>query len=103
MNQSQSLRNVLLTVACLVGLLLLAPSNAGAQTASEERQPFEIYALASIMHTVDVTPLAIIETQNSPLPICCGPTGGASGFRTGFAWSDENIKWVADIGFHQYS
>jgi hypothetical protein len=103
MKRTYAPKGILFTVTCCAGFMALIARNAEGQTDLPERQPFEIYALASIMHTVDVTPLATIEPRNSPAPACSGPSGGASGFRTGFAWGDEDIKWVTDIGFHQYS
>jgi hypothetical protein len=89
----------LLASICLAGLLL-APGGASAQTYYEERPPFEVYALASSIKTIDEVQRAEIL---SPAVSDCCPTGGAAGFRTGFTWNVHNIGLVSDVGVHRYS
>jgi hypothetical protein len=87
-------------ITWLAAFLLAACCPASAQTNREQGLPFEIYALASVMGTVDNTPSAYLQIQ-SPLA-SGGPTGGASGFRSGFAWHKKNAALVGDVGFHRY-
>jgi|SRR5580704_2086505 hypothetical protein len=103
MNQSQGLRNASLAVLSLAALLLLAPGNAGAQTYEEERPPFEIYALGSIMKTVDVTTPVSYQIQNPTLPNAFTFDSGAPGFRTGFAWNRERAALVGDFGSYHHA
>ena len=87
-------------ITWLAAFLLPACCTASAQT-NLEQGPFEIYALASVMGTVDATPSVAQQIQN-PFASGGGPTGGASGFRTGFALHKQNAALVGDVGFHQY-
>lgn len=66
--------------------------------------PFEVYALASGMRTVDATPTLVIKNPapNQSLGVTSS-NGIGSGTQVGFVWRHENIGLLADLGFHKYS
>lgn len=66
-------------------------------------QPFEMYALASGMGTVDATPTLVIHNPTPGQDLGFTPSGLASGARFGFVWRHENVGLIADLGFHKYS
>lgn len=70
---------------------------------SEPIAPFEVYALASGMRTVDATGTLVIKNPLPNQPVGFTPSGIASGGRTGFVWRHDKLGLVADIGFHKYS
>lgn len=96
-------RMVRLAIACLAILLFLVPGNATAQTYEEEPPPFEIFALASSMKTVDVTTPVSYQIKNPTLPSAFSFDSGAPGFRAGFAWNHDRAALVGDAGFYHYS
>jgi hypothetical protein len=65
--------------------------------------PFEVYALASGMRTVDATPTLVIKNPAPNQSLGFTPSGVASGAQVGFVWRQDNIGLVADLGFHKYS
>lgn len=64
---------------------------------------FEIYALASGMHTLDATPTLVINNPAPGQDFGFTPAGNASGARLGFVWRHENLGLMADLGFHKYA
>jgi hypothetical protein len=70
---------------------------------SDSPPPFEVYALASGMGTVDATPTLVITNPVPNQPLGFSPKGVASGVQTGFVWRRDNLGLVADTGFHRYS
>jgi len=72
---------------------------------SDTPPPFEVYALASGMGTVDPTSPSTVIIHN-PVPgqdMGFTSRGFASGARIGFVWRHENLGLVADFGFHKYA
>lgn len=69
----------------------------------EEPPPFEIYALASAMGTVDATGTVVIHNPQPGQPSPFTPHGGASGMRVGFSWRKYNVALISDFGFHKYA
>ena len=91
----------------LIGLIACA-CNSHAQYPSldwpsDEPPPFEVYALASGMGTVDATPALIIQNPQPGQDLGFTPKGFASGARAGFVWRHENLGLIADLGFHKYA
>ena len=82
---------------------------AGAQSAAmyepddDAPPPFEVYALASGMGTVDASGTVVIHNPAPNQPLGFAPSGMASGARLGFVWRRENVGLVADVGFHKYA
>jgi hypothetical protein len=72
-------------------------------TDADALQPFEVYALASSMHTVDATPTQVINNPSPNQDLGFSPAGNASGARMGFVWRRADIGMLADLGFHKYS
>jgi len=95
----------------LLVMLFLASlaTAAGAQTAAmyqpddDSPSPFEVYALASGMGTVDASGTVVIHNPSPNQPLGFAPSGMASGARLGFVWRRENVGLVADVGFHKYA
>jgi hypothetical protein len=72
---------------------------------SYEPPPFEVYALASGVGTVDPTSPSTVIIHN-PVPgqdLGFTPSGFASGARVGFVWRHDKLGLVADFGFHKYA
>lgn len=86
-----------IAITWLAAFLLAACCAASAETNPEQGLPFEIYALASLIGTVDATP-SVIDQIQSP-SASWDPTGRASGFRSGFALHKRNAALVGDVGF----
>lgn len=70
---------------------------------SERTAPFEVYALASGMRTIDATGTLVIKNPLPNQPLGFTPSGLASGGRAGFVWRHDNLGLIADIGFHKYA
>src|SRR5262249_54143933 len=91
---------------CLCVLTLVATAQAQFKNAhwedTDSTPPFEIYGLASAIHTVDGTGTTVIH---NPTPNQAGftPSGVASGARSGFVWAHDNVGLVIDVGFHMFS
>lgn len=98
----QRLLLVVVAVGCLAGISCAQHPAAGWQD-TDARTPFELYALASGMRTVDATPTLVIKNPAPGQSLGFTPSGLASGARVGFVWRHENIGLVADLGFHKFS
>src|SRR5262249_59658898 len=91
---------------CLCVLTLVATAQAQFKNAhwedTDSTPPFEIYGLASAIHTVDGTGTTVIH---NPTPNQAGftPSGVASGARSGFVWTHDNVGLIIDFGFHMFS
>lgn len=70
---------------------------------SDEPPPFEVYALASGIGTLDATPTLVIQNPAPGQDLGFTPHGFASGARVGLVWRHENVGLVADLGFHKYA
>src|SRR5215467_7385764 len=95
-------------VFILVWLLVCCAGQCRAQYPSfdcprSESSPFEVYALASGMRTVDATPTLVIHNPVTGQDLGFTPSGFASGARAGFMWRHENLGLIADLGFHKYA
>ena len=82
---------------------------AGAQTAAMYQPddgtppPFEVYALASGLGTVDASGTVVIQNPAPNQPLGFAPSGIASGARLGLVWRHENVGLMAEVGFHKYA
>jgi hypothetical protein len=88
-------------IGCLMPLVHAQSAPGRQDTVSPP--PFELYGLASGMHTVDASGTIVIRNPNPNQPLGFTPSGLASGGRAGFVWRRENLGLVVDFGFHKYS
>jgi hypothetical protein len=99
------MKRLLLTICAVVCFARV--SNAQYPTAygsdADEPPPFEVYALASAMQTVDATPTLVIHNPAPGQNLGFTPSGSASGSRVGLVWRHANLGLIADLGFHKYS
>jgi len=70
---------------------------------ADEPPAFEVYTLASAMHTVDATPTLVIHNPSPNQDLGFSPNGNASGARLGLVWRNQDIGLIADFGFHKYA
>jgi hypothetical protein len=92
----------------LIWLITCCASQSHAQYPSldwpnDEPPRFEVYALASGMHTLDATPTLVIHNPTPGQNLGFTPSGFASGARVGLVWRHENLGLIADFGFHKYA
>lgn len=71
---------------------------------SSDPPPFEVYALASGLGTIDATQnTPIIQNPQPGQDFGTTPKSFASGARVGFVWRHANVGLLADLGFHKYA